>query len=100
MDTKKGYSFVIVGNKSMFPEVVGKPQWISETTIVLPVKLKPGREYSLGINSEQHQNFRGTNGLPAVPYPLSFYTDCSIRRCETPGSRKESEIVEAVEVSH
>ena len=77
MDTKKGYSFVIVGNKSMFPEVAGKPQWISDTTIVLPVKLKPGREYSLGINSERYQSFRGTNGLPAVPYPLSFWTALS-----------------------
>ena len=74
MDTKKGYSFVVVGNKSMFPEVAGKPRWISDTTIVLPVKLKPGREYSLGINSKRHKNFRGTNGLPAVPYPISFRT--------------------------
>lgn len=71
---KRGMSFTIIGSKAMFPEVAGKPQWISETTIVLPVKLKPGREYSLGINSERHQNFRGTNGFPAVPYPLSFRT--------------------------
>ena len=74
MDTKRGYSFVILGSKFVLPEVAGKPQWISDTTIVLPVKLKPGREYGLGINSERHQNFRGTNGLPAVPYPLSFKT--------------------------
>ena len=77
MDTKRGYSFVILGSKSVFPEVVGKPQWISDTTIVLPVRLKPGREYSLGINSERYQSFRGTNGLPAVPYPLSFWTALS-----------------------
>ena len=74
MDTKRGWSFVILGSKSMFPEVVGKPQWISDTTIVLSVKLKPDRKYSLGINSERYQSFRGTNGLPAVPYPISFYT--------------------------
>ena len=74
MDTKRGYSFVTVGNKSMLPEVAGKPRWISDTTIVLPVKLKPGREYSLGINSKRHQNFRGTNGLPAVPDSISFRT--------------------------
>ena len=77
MDTKRGYSFVIVGSKSMFPEVAGKPQWISDTTIVLPVKLKPGREYSLGINSERYQSFRGTNGLPAVPDSISFRTALS-----------------------
>lgn len=74
MDTKRGWSFVVLDSKFVLPEVAGKPQWISDTTIVLPVKLKPGREYGLGINSEQHQNFRGTNGLPAVPYPISFRT--------------------------
>ncbi len=74
MATKRGYSFVIVGSKSVFPEVVGKPQWISDTTIVLSVKLKPDRQYSLGINSERYQSFRGINGLPAVPYPISFRT--------------------------
>ena len=77
MDTKRGYSFVTVGNKSMLPEVAGKPRWISDTTIVLPVKLKPGREYSLSINSKRHQNFRGTNGLPAVPDSISFRTALS-----------------------
>lgn len=71
---RRDMSFVVVGSKSMFPEVAGKPQWISDTTIVLPVKLKPGRKYSLGINSERYQSFRGTNGLSAVPYPISFYT--------------------------
>ena len=74
---RRGMSFTIIGNKSMFPEVAGKPQWISDTTIVLPVKLKPGREYSLGINSERYQSFRGTNGLPAVPDSISFRTALS-----------------------
>ena len=74
---KRGMSFTIIGNKSMFPEVAGKPRWISDTTIVLPVKLKPGREYSLGINSERSQNFRGTNGLPAVSDSISFRTALS-----------------------
>ena len=69
---RRGYSFVT--GKSMYPEVVGKPQWISDTTIVLSVKLKPDHEYRLSINSKSHQNFRGTNGLPAVSYPISFRT--------------------------
>ena len=69
-----GYSFVTTGGKSMYPEVVGKPQWISDTTIVLSVKLKPDHEYRFGINSKRYQNFRGTNGLSAVPYPFSFRT--------------------------
>ncbi|MCY3870664.1 MAG: S41 family peptidase [Gemmatimonadetes bacterium] len=74
---RRGMSFTIIGNKSMFPEVAGKPRWISDTTIVLPVKLKPGREYSLGINSERSQKFRGINGLSAVPCPISFGTALS-----------------------
>ena len=69
-----GYSFVTTGGKSMYPEVVGKPQWISDTTIVLSVKLKPDREYRFGINSKRYQNFRGSNGLSAIPYPFSFRT--------------------------
>ncbi|MDE2722542.1 MAG: Ig-like domain-containing protein, partial [Gemmatimonadota bacterium] len=67
-----GYSFV--GGGPTFPEVVGRPQWISNTTIVLPIRLKPDHAYWLSINSDRYQNFRGTNGLPAVPYPISFRT--------------------------
>ena len=67
-----GYSFV--GGGPTFPEDTGRPQWISNTTIVLPVRLKPGHAYWLSINSDRYQNFRGINGLPAVPYPISFRT--------------------------
>ena len=67
-----GVSFV--GGGPTAPEVVGRPQWISNTTIVLPIRLKPDHAYWLSINSDRHQDFRGTNGLPAVPYPISFRT--------------------------
>ena len=67
-----GYSFV--GGGPAFPEVTGQPEWITATTIVLPVKLEPDRQYRLSINSDRHRNFRGINGLSAVPYPLSFRT--------------------------
>ena len=67
-----GYSFV--GGGPTFPEVVGRPLWISNTTIVLSVRLKPDHAYWLSINSDRYQGFRGTNGLPAVPYPISFRT--------------------------
>ena len=67
-----GYSFV--GGGPTFPEVVGRPLWISNTTIVLPVRLKPDHAYWLSINSDRYQNFQGINGLPAVPYPISFRT--------------------------
>ena len=55
-------------------KLFGRPARISNTTIVLPIRLKPDHAYWLSINSDRHQNFRGTNGLPAVPYPISFRT--------------------------
>lgn len=70
-----GVSFV--GGGPTAPEVVGRPLWISNTTIVLPIRLKPNHTYWISINSDSHQNFRGTNGLPAVPYPISFRTASS-----------------------
>lgn len=63
-----GYSFV--GGGPTFPEVIGRPQWISNTTIVLQVRLKPDHAYWLSINSDRYQNFRGVNGLPAVPFHI------------------------------
>ena len=67
-----GYSFV--GGGRAFPEVTGQPEWITARTLVLPVKLEPDREYRLRINADRHQNLRGSNGLSAIPYPLSFRT--------------------------
>ena len=67
-----GVSFV--GGGPTAPEVVGRPQWLSNTTIVLPIRLKPDHAYWLSINSDRYQNFRGINRLPAVPYPISFRT--------------------------
>lgn len=67
-----GHSFV--GGGPSFPEVLGAPKWISGTTVVLRVKLEPGRTYRVSINSGRHRNFRGANGLSAVPYLLWFHT--------------------------
>jgi RNA polymerase sigma-70 factor (ECF subfamily) len=58
-----------------FPETTGKPHYLEDgRTCVLPVKLQPGKEYYLSINSQRFQNFKDTDGRPAVPYPLSFKT--------------------------
>ena len=62
------------GGGSAFPEVIGQPKWITKTTIVLPVRLEPDREYRLRINSDRHRDFRGINGLSVAPYPLTFRT--------------------------
>ena len=65
-----GYSFV--GGGPGLPEVLGTPEWISDTTVVLRVRLAPDRGYRVGINSDRHREFRGTNGLSAVPHLVSF----------------------------
>ena len=54
--------------------MTGKARWVDDTTVVLPVRLKPDHDYQLGINSPRFQNFRGKDGTPAVPYPIRFRT--------------------------
>ena len=68
----RGFSFVPSG--PIFPGLAGQPYWTSNTTVVLPIRLEPDRTYWLSINSDQRQNFQGINGLPAIPYPISFRT--------------------------
>ncbi len=72
MDTRGGMS--IVGGGDTFPKINGRPRWIGDRTLVVPLELKPDREYSLSVNSSRFRNFRGANGEPAVPYPVSFHT--------------------------
>jgi hypothetical protein len=67
----KGWS--VVGGGDAFP-MTGRPHWIGDDTIVLPITLKPGHEYALSINSESFQNFRNAQGEAAVPYPIHFVT--------------------------
>ena len=67
-----GYSWVNSG-EGEFP-ATGKPRWISPTTCVLPVLLEPNTKYVIWLNTEKYTNFRGQNGLPAVPYKLVFET--------------------------
>ena len=71
MDTRR-YSFV--GGGPTFPGTGARPHWINQTTITLPIALKPGHSYWLSINSDQFQNFRSASGAPAVPHSISFTT--------------------------
>jgi hypothetical protein len=41
---------------------------------VLPVQLEPGHEYAFSINSARFTKFQGTDGVPAVPMPVTFRT--------------------------
>jgi RNA polymerase sigma-70 factor (ECF subfamily) len=58
-----------------FAEAAGEPRYLSDgRTCVLPVKLQPGRVYTLWFNDERHHDFRDADGEPAVPYLLIFET--------------------------
>jgi hypothetical protein len=57
------------------PESLEKPRYEADhMTCVLKVKLEPNKTYGFWLNSDQFKNFRGTNGLSAVPYLLTFQT--------------------------
>jgi hypothetical protein len=64
----------VVGGGPSFPEVTGTPRWVDERTFVLPIRLEPGRDYELSINSERFTNFRSRDGEAAVPHPVRFRT--------------------------
>ena len=61
--------------KDSVPEMVGKPKYEADRkTCVLKVKLEPNKTYGYWINSQKFQNFKDTQGHPAVPYLLAFRT--------------------------
>lgn len=64
----------ICGGGPAFPKIRAKPIWTDARTIVIPVELEPGHEYSLSINCPAAQNFRSTAGEPAEMHPITFRT--------------------------
>ena len=69
-----GWSWATLSKES-FPNMDGKPRFLSDKrTCVLPVKLEPGKTYAMWVNSEKFDNFKDTEGRPAVPYLLVFRT--------------------------
>lgn len=64
-----------VGGGEHFPETTGEPSYDKDrTTCTLPVKLKPGRWYFVGINSEKFVYFQTEKHIPAKPYIILFAT--------------------------
>lgn len=64
----------VVGGGPNFPKFGDERRWEDDRTLVLKWELEPGHDYWLSLNSDRFTNFRGTNGEPGVPYPLSFRT--------------------------
>jgi hypothetical protein len=62
-------------DKDTFPEVTGESHYTDDgTTCVLPVKLQPGKQYVIWINTARLKNFKDRSGTPAEPYRLTFMT--------------------------
>ena len=56
------------------PEGQG-PSWTEDRrTCILPVRLEPGRQYRLGLNSPSHRNFQSAAGIPLDPIIYTFRT--------------------------
>ena len=55
------------------PESLGKLHYDTDhRTIILKVKLEPGKTYGWWINSQKFHGFQDTQGHPAIPYLLTF----------------------------
>lgn len=80
------WSWTTFGEDS-FPEISGKIHYLDDgRTCVAPVKLQPGKFYATWLNSDNFQNFKDTNGIPAVPYLLTFKTAGAKAELETKAS--------------
>lgn len=62
-------------SKESFPESGGQIHYKADKrTVVMPVKLQPGKTYVLWFNRAQFNSFRDTQNNPSVPYQLVFET--------------------------
>lgn len=68
-----GFSWT--GGGPNFPKTVGRPRWTKDRkTCVLPVQLKSGWSYQLGLNSVSFKNFQSESGVPLEPVVYQFKT--------------------------
>jgi hypothetical protein len=76
-NVRMGGGFSWTGGGPHFPTIPeGKrPSWTPDhRTCILPVELKPGWEYRLGLNSPSHKNFQSAGGVPLDPVIYTFST--------------------------
>ena len=72
-----GDEFSWTGGGPNFPKIPDgkKPYWTRDgKTCVLPVELKPGSEYALGLNSPSFKGFQSDEGVPLNPVSYTFKT--------------------------
>jgi len=63
-----------VMNSDNFPQVTGKPVWDDKRTLSIPVKLFPGKLYTMQLNSSRTWGFSNLEGVPLNPVDLLFQT--------------------------
>ncbi len=62
-------------NQDSFPQMNGSPYYTDgNTRNILPVKLLPGKEYVIWINTSKYTNFKDKSGNSAEPYKFTFKT--------------------------
>jgi hypothetical protein len=62
-------------DKGKFPQIAGQAYYTENNTKnVLPVRLEPGKEYIIWINSANYKNFKDKSGNPAFPFKFTFKT--------------------------
>ena len=70
-----GGGFSWTGGGPRYPETTDRPRWEAGGKVcVLPVRLKPGWRYALGLNSPSHKNFSNKMGVPLMPMTYTFET--------------------------
>jgi len=63
------------GEENQFPEETGAVHYdADQTTLIIPVKLKPGWTYKFGLNSRQAAGFMDQKGVPLYPVKIEFKT--------------------------
>ena len=74
-DMPMGEGMSWTGGGEQFPETTGKAKWTQGgKACLLPVQLKPGKDYRLGINSWSYNNFQSKWGVPADSVVYEFKT--------------------------
>jgi len=71
---KQGWSVLDIG-PGEYPKI-GEPVGYDAglKVFTMPIELKPGRNYSFGLNNGQYTSFKSAEGVPLYPVEVSFKT--------------------------
>jgi beta-lactamase regulating signal transducer with metallopeptidase domain len=95
----EGFSWCSDGPKFPKGQEGKRPFWTGGgKACVLPVKLEPGVEYEIWLNSESHKNFQSAGGVPLEPVHYTFKTSGkATQTAEADGKSDEQQYQEKAE---